>query len=182
MVNKSKESSFPCLDMGHQGLGWGLVAGPQGWKRSPPEFLKVLDVVELSWLTHLCNITWTLGTVLLDWKSGVAVLLIKKRDQRVCSNYHTWSHSSASLVTSIRGSWWVGSVGSRRSSVIFVLVVLVSAKGFTMSREMDPLTRAVQSLHERCQTLICIADSKLDPFLVRVWLYQGCPLPLILLS
>lgn len=32
-----------------------------------PEYLKALDVVELTWLTHLCKIAWTvIGTVLLD--------------------------------------------------------------------------------------------------------------------
>ncbi|TWW71090.1 hypothetical protein D4764_17G0005730 [Takifugu flavidus] len=33
-----------------------------------PEFLKALDVVGLSWLTRLCNIVWTSGTVPLDWQ------------------------------------------------------------------------------------------------------------------
>ena len=30
------------------------------------ELLKALDVVQLSWLTHLCNIAWTSGTVPLE--------------------------------------------------------------------------------------------------------------------
>ncbi|TWW73387.1 hypothetical protein D4764_15G0007810 [Takifugu flavidus] len=52
-----------------------------------PEFLKALDVVGLSWLTQLCNITWTSGAVPLDWQTGVVVPLFKKGDRRVCSNY-----------------------------------------------------------------------------------------------
>uniref|UniRef100_A0A8C4S0K5 Reverse transcriptase domain-containing protein n=1 Tax=Erpetoichthys calabaricus TaxID=27687 RepID=A0A8C4S0K5_ERPCA len=52
-----------------------------------PEFLKALDVVGLSWLTCLCNIAWTSGTVPLDWQIGVVVPLFKKGDRRVCSNY-----------------------------------------------------------------------------------------------
>ncbi|KAK3524041.1 hypothetical protein QTP70_017558 [Hemibagrus guttatus] len=48
-----------------------------------PEYLKSLDVVGLSWLTHLCNI----GTVPLDWVNGVVVPLFKKGDRMVCSNY-----------------------------------------------------------------------------------------------
>ena len=40
-----------------------------------PDFLKDLDVVGLSWLTHLCNIAWTLGGVPLDWQTGVVVPL-----------------------------------------------------------------------------------------------------------
>ncbi|KAK3543164.1 hypothetical protein QTP70_012267 [Hemibagrus guttatus] len=52
-----------------------------------PEYLKSLDVVGLSWLTHLCNIAWQSGTVPLDWVTGVVIPLFKKGDQRVCSNY-----------------------------------------------------------------------------------------------
>ncbi|GAA6067179.1 uncharacterized protein LOC106910031, partial [Tachysurus ichikawai] len=52
-----------------------------------PEYLKSLDVVGLSWLTRLCNIARRLGTVPLDWQTGVVVPLFKKGDQRVCSNY-----------------------------------------------------------------------------------------------
>ncbi|KAK3556392.1 hypothetical protein QTP70_007987 [Hemibagrus guttatus] len=52
-----------------------------------PEYLKSLDVVGLSWLTHLCNIAWRSGTVPLDWATRVVVPLFKKGDRRVCSNY-----------------------------------------------------------------------------------------------
>ena len=52
-----------------------------------PEFLRALDVVGLSWLTRLCSIAWTSGTVPLDWQIGVVVPLFKKWDRRVCSNY-----------------------------------------------------------------------------------------------
>ncbi|KAI3367628.1 hypothetical protein L3Q82_026470 [Scortum barcoo] len=52
-----------------------------------PEYLKSLDVVGLSWLTRLCNIAWRLGTVPLEWQTGVVVPLFKKGDRRVCSNY-----------------------------------------------------------------------------------------------
>ncbi|KAK3510565.1 hypothetical protein QTP70_010565 [Hemibagrus guttatus] len=47
-----------------------------------PEYLKSLDVVGLSWLTHLCNIAWRSGTVPLDWATGVVVPLYKKGDRR----------------------------------------------------------------------------------------------------
>ncbi|KAI3362936.1 hypothetical protein L3Q82_011616, partial [Scortum barcoo] len=60
-----------------------------------PEYLKSLDVVGLSWLTRLCNIAWRLGTVPLEWQTGVVVPLFKKGDRRVCSNYRG-SHFSAS--------------------------------------------------------------------------------------
>ncbi len=52
-----------------------------------PEYLKSLDVVGLSWLTHLCSIAWRSGTVPLGWQIGVVVPLFKKGDRRVCSNY-----------------------------------------------------------------------------------------------
>ncbi|KAI3364104.1 hypothetical protein L3Q82_010930 [Scortum barcoo] len=51
-----------------------------------PEYLKSLDVVGLSWLTRLCNIAWRLGTVPLEWQTGVVVPLFKKGDRRVCSS------------------------------------------------------------------------------------------------
>ncbi|KAI3371635.1 hypothetical protein L3Q82_024202 [Scortum barcoo] len=44
-----------------------------------PEYLKSLDVVGLSWLTRLCNIAWRLGTVPLEWQTGVVVPLFLKR-------------------------------------------------------------------------------------------------------
>ncbi|KAI3363179.1 hypothetical protein L3Q82_011552 [Scortum barcoo] len=44
-----------------------------------PEYLKSLDVVGLSWLTCLCNIAWRLGTVPLEWQTGVVVPLWGKK-------------------------------------------------------------------------------------------------------
>ena len=52
-----------------------------------PEYLKAMVVVGLSWLTHLCSIKWQSGTVPLDWQTRMVVPLLKKGDQRVCSNY-----------------------------------------------------------------------------------------------
>ncbi|KAI3377438.1 hypothetical protein L3Q82_008416 [Scortum barcoo] len=48
-----------------------------------PEYLKSLDVVGLSWLTRLCNITWRLGTVPLVWQTGVVVPLLKRGPESV---------------------------------------------------------------------------------------------------
>lgn len=50
-------------------------------------YLRSLDVVGLSWLTCLYNIAGRLGTVPLNWATGVVVLIFKKGDRRVCSNY-----------------------------------------------------------------------------------------------
>lgn len=45
-----------------------------------PEFLKPLDVVDLSWLTRLCRMDmWTSGAVPLEW----VLPNFKKGDQRV---------------------------------------------------------------------------------------------------
>jgi len=51
------------------------------------EMLKVLDIVGLSLLTHLFNVTWGSGTVPIDWQTAVVVPIFKKGDRRVCSNY-----------------------------------------------------------------------------------------------
>ncbi|KAI3352082.1 hypothetical protein L3Q82_020905 [Scortum barcoo] len=59
-----------------------------------PEYLKSLDVVGLSWLTRLCNIAWRLGTVPLEWQTGVVVPLFKKGDRRVCSTTIQRDHTS----------------------------------------------------------------------------------------
>uniref|UniRef100_A0A8C6M4A0 Reverse transcriptase domain-containing protein n=1 Tax=Nothobranchius furzeri TaxID=105023 RepID=A0A8C6M4A0_NOTFU len=46
-----------------------------------------MDVVGLSWLTRLCNIAWSSGAVPVEGQTGVVVLIFKKGDLRVCSNY-----------------------------------------------------------------------------------------------
>jgi len=57
-----------------------VVNKPLGGKASGvdevrPEFLRVLDVVGLSLLTHLCSIALTSGIMPLDWQIGVVVPL-----------------------------------------------------------------------------------------------------------
>ena len=91
-----------------------------------PEFLKALDVVGLSWLTRLCNIEWTVGTVPLDWQIGVLVPLFKKGDRRVCSNYRGITLLSLPGKVYSGGNWRGGSIKYsnlvfRRNSVVFVL-------------------------------------------------------------
>ncbi len=68
------------------------------------EYLKCMDVVGLSWLTHLCSIVWQSGTVPLARQTGVVVPLYKKVDRKMCSNYRG-SHSSASPGKSMPGYW-----------------------------------------------------------------------------
>ena len=46
-----------------------------------------------------------------------------------------------------------------------------------------PLIQAVRSLYDWCQSLVCIAGSKLDLFLVRAGLHRSCPFsPILLLN
>lgn len=44
------------------------------------ELFKVLDVVQLSWLTCLCNVALTSGAAPLDWQTGMAVPFFKMDD------------------------------------------------------------------------------------------------------
>ncbi|KAI3376204.1 hypothetical protein L3Q82_016712 [Scortum barcoo] len=72
-----------------------------------PEYLKSLDVVGLSWLTRLCNIAWRLGTVPLEWQTGVVVPLFKKGEGGPESVFQLQrgSHFSASPGRSTPGYW-----------------------------------------------------------------------------
>ncbi|KAI3373305.1 hypothetical protein L3Q82_006600 [Scortum barcoo] len=71
------------------------VARRLGVDEIHPEYLKSLDVVGLSWLTRLCNIAWRLGTVPLEWQTGVVVPLFKKGTGE-CVPTTGGSHFSAS--------------------------------------------------------------------------------------
>ncbi|KAI3368719.1 hypothetical protein L3Q82_025414 [Scortum barcoo] len=95
-----------------------------------PEYLKSLDVVGLSWLTRLCNIAWRLGTVPLEWQTGVVVPLFKKGDRRVCSNYRGITLLSLPGKVSRQGTGEENrsaddsrTLGFRRNNAVFVLVV-----------------------------------------------------------
>lgn len=63
-----------------------LCSGP-GVDEIHPESLKALDVWGLSWLTHFCNIAWTMGALPFKWQTGVVVPIFEKGDQKMCSNY-----------------------------------------------------------------------------------------------
>ncbi|KAK0135736.1 Craniofacial development protein 2 [Merluccius polli] len=153
-----------------------------------PEFLKALDVVGLSWLTRLCSIAWTSGSVPLDWQTGVVVPLFKKGDRREeqCG-FRPGRGTVDQLYTLCRileGAWEFA------QPVHMCFVDLEKAfdrvpRGvlWGVLREYgvsDPLIRAVRSLYDRCQSLVRIAGNKSDLFPVRVGLRQGCPLSPIL--
>ncbi|TWW62709.1 hypothetical protein D4764_04G0013560 [Takifugu flavidus] len=135
-----------------------------------PEFLKALDNVGLSWLTRLCNIAWTSGAVPLDWQTGVVVLLFKKGDWRVCSNYR------GITLLSFPGKVYSG-VLERRVQRIVEPWIQEKQCGFrpgrgtedqlyTLSRGVlqeygvpGPLIRAIRSLYDWCQSLVHIAGN-----------------------
>ncbi|KAK3548334.1 hypothetical protein QTP70_010189 [Hemibagrus guttatus] len=160
-----------------------------------PEYLKSLDVVELSWLTRLCNIAWRSGTVPLDWATGVVVPLFKKGDRRVCSNYRgitllslpgkVYSRVLERRVRPVlEGSWEFAQpvhmcfVDLEKAfdcvphSILWEVLWEYGVRG--------PLLRAVRSLYNRSRSLVHIASCKSDLFPVHVGLRQGCPLSPVL--
>ncbi|KAI3362903.1 hypothetical protein L3Q82_011500, partial [Scortum barcoo] len=128
-----------------------------------PEYLKSLDVVGLSWLTHLCNIAWRLGTVPLEWQTGVVVPLFKKGDRRVCSNYRGITLLSLPGKVYARGLWEFA------QPVHMCFVDLEKAfdrvpRGILWGvlREygvQGPLLRAVRSLYDQSRSLVRIASN-----------------------
>ncbi|KAI3369434.1 hypothetical protein L3Q82_007661 [Scortum barcoo] len=130
-----------------------------------PEYLKSLDVVGLSWLTRLCNIAWRLGTVPLEWQTGVVVPLFKKGDRRVCSNYRG-DHTSQPPREGLRQGCLEG-LWEFAQPVHMCFVDLEKAfdrvpRGILWGvlREYGvrgPLLRAVRSLYDRSRSLVRIA-------------------------
>ncbi|KAK3564292.1 hypothetical protein QTP86_012012 [Hemibagrus guttatus] len=138
-----------------------------------PEYLKSLDVVGLSWLTHLCNIAWRSGTVPLDWATGVVVPLFKKGDRRVCSNYRGFTLLSLPgkvysrvLERRVRpvleGSW-------KFAQPVHMCFVDLEKAFDRVPRDIlwevlweygvhGPLLRAVRSLYNRSRSLVRIAS------------------------
>ncbi|KAI3362912.1 hypothetical protein L3Q82_011508, partial [Scortum barcoo] len=151
-----------------------------------PEYLKSLDVVGLSWLTRLCNIAWRLGTVPLEWQTGVVVPLFKKGDRRVCSNYRGITLLSLPGKVSRQGCLRVyGSLPNQSTCALWIWRrhSTVSLSWYSVGsapREYGvrgPLLRAVRSLYgDRSRSLVRIAGSKSDLFPVHVGLQQACPL------
>ncbi|KAI3363672.1 hypothetical protein L3Q82_001297 [Scortum barcoo] len=154
-----------------------------------PEYLKSLDVVGLSWLTRLCNIAWRLGTVPLEWQTGVVVPLFKKgtgeRNNAVfVLVVEQWTSSLYLSTGCLEGLWEFA------QPVHMCFVDLEKAfdrvpRGILWGvlREYGvrgPLLRAVRSLYDRSRSLVRIAGSKSDLFPVHVGLRQGCPLSPVL--
>jgi len=142
-----------------------------------PEFLKALDVVGLSWLTRLCNIAWTSGTVPLDWEIGVVVPLFQKVDQRVCANYR------GITLLSLPGNVYSGVLERRIRWIVKSRIQEVEC-GFcpghgTVDR-LYTLTRVLQGAWKFAQPVhMCFVDlEKVFDRVPRVWsagpLDRGC--------
>lgn len=86
MDSSGKISSIVVAEVGAvvKGLYGGKAAGVDEIRL---EMLKALANVGVKWLTHLFNVAWKVGSVPLDWQTGVVVPIFKKGDQRVYSNY-----------------------------------------------------------------------------------------------
>ncbi|KAI3372593.1 hypothetical protein L3Q82_023069 [Scortum barcoo] len=129
------------------------VARRRGWMRSRPEYLKSLDVVGLSWLTRLCsNIAWRLGTVPLEWQTGVVVPLFKKGDRRVCSNYRGITLLSLpgkvyARVLERRIRPIVEPLGFRRNNAVFVPGRGTLDQLYTLRRVLEGLWEFAQPVH-----------------------------------
>ncbi|KAK3530107.1 hypothetical protein QTP86_014770 [Hemibagrus guttatus] len=153
-----------------------------------PEYLKSLDVVGLSWLTHLCNIAWRSGTVPLDWATGVVVPLYKKGDRREEQCGFRPSRGTLdqlyTLHRVLEGLWEFA------QPVHMCFVDLEKAFDRVPCAVLwevlweygvcGPLLRAVRSLYNQSRSLVRIASCKSDLFPVHVGLQQGCPLSPVL--
>uniref|UniRef100_A0A8C9SX65 ribonuclease H n=1 Tax=Scleropages formosus TaxID=113540 RepID=A0A8C9SX65_SCLFO len=121
-----------------------------------PEFLKSLDVVGLSWLTRLCSIAWSSGTVPLDWQTGVVVPLFKKGDRRLRSNYR------GITLLSLPGKVYAG-VLERRIRPIVEPRIQEEQCGFRPGRgtldQLYTLTRVLEGSWEFVQPVhLCFVD------------------------
>ncbi|KAI3356768.1 hypothetical protein L3Q82_003449 [Scortum barcoo] len=132
-----------------------------------PEYLKSLDVVGLSWLTRLCSIAWRLGTVPLEWQTGVVVPLFKKRGTGECVPTTGGSHFSASPGRSMPGV--LEGLWEFAQPVHMCFVDLEKAfdrvpRGILWGCSSEygvrgPLLRAVRSLYDRSRSLVRIAGN-----------------------
>ncbi|KAI3356259.1 hypothetical protein L3Q82_017506 [Scortum barcoo] len=137
------------------------VARRLGVDEIRPEYLKSLDVVGLSWLTHLCNIAWRLGTVPLEWQTGVVVPLFKKQgDRRVCSN--VFNHRGITLLSLPREGLCQGT-GEENSADSRTFWIQEEQCGFRPGRgtldQLYTLHRVLEGLWEFAQPVhMCFVD------------------------
>ena len=149
-----------------------------------PEYLKSLDVVGLPWLTRLCSMCCNyLGIILLSLPGKVYSRVLERRIQPIVEPQileeqcgfrpgHGTLDQLYTLRRVLEGSWEFA------QPVHMCFVDLEKAfdrvpRGilWVVLREYGvggPLLRAVQSLYDWSRSLVCIAGSKSDLFLVHV--------------
>ncbi|KAI3369205.1 hypothetical protein L3Q82_007444 [Scortum barcoo] len=124
-----------------------------------PEYLKSLDVVGLSWLTRLCNIAWRLGTVPLEWQTGVVVPLFKK----VLEGLWEFAQPVHMCFVDLEKAF-----DRVPRGILWGVLREYGVRG--------PLLRAVRSLYnDRSRSLVRIAGSKSDPVPSTCWTPAGLP-------
>ncbi|KAI3367325.1 hypothetical protein L3Q82_008369 [Scortum barcoo] len=119
-----------------------------------PEYLKSLDVMGLSWLTRLCSIAWRLGTVPLEWQTGVVVPLFKKTGPESVFQLQGGDHTSQPpRKKSLRqGTGEENSSDSRtsefrRNNAVFVPVRGTLDQLYTLHRVLEGLWEFAQPVH-----------------------------------
>ena len=59
-----------------------------GEDRFEVELLKSMESLVIDWLTELLQEVWKTSRIPQEWKNGTLVPLHKKKDKKICDNYH----------------------------------------------------------------------------------------------
>jgi len=124
---------------------------------------KALDIVGLLWLTRLVNVTWSLGTVPVEWQTGVVVPIFKKGDRGTMDQLFTLA-------------WLLGGAWELAHPVYMCFVDFEKAydrlpRGILwgLLREYGvpgPLVRAIRSLYKQSESCVRIVGTKSSMFSV----------------
>jgi len=118
---------------------------------------------------HVESVAWRLGTVPVEWQTGVVVPIFKKGDRRVCSNYRGITLLNPVNVCFVDLEKAYDHVPWR---ILWGVLQEYGVPG--------PLVRAIRSLYEQSARCVRILGTKSSTFSVGVGLHQGCPLSPIL--
>lgn len=131
---------------------------------TPPEYVKALDTVGLSWLTYLCSMG-----------GGIYTRVLERRIQPIVEPWIQEDHWPSSLP----------SMGHLRVDVSLLnqakCVLLIWSRHLNMSPVVSwgvHLCGLWGLLCDQSWSLGCPVNSKSDPFLVHAGLWEGCSLSL----